>query len=39
MDDMNDSMCWAKGSRFYEQLKALDDMKDFRSWDQGSRFY
>ena len=39
MDDMNDSGCWAKGSRCYEQLKALDDMSDSRLWAQGSRCY
>ena len=31
MDDMNDSISWAQGSRFYELLKAMEDMNDSKS--------
>ena len=31
MDDMNDSMWWAQGSRCYEQLKVVNDMNNLGS--------
>ena len=31
MDDMNESMSWTMGSRWYEQLKAVDDRYDLES--------
>ena len=39
MDDMNDSMSWAQGTKCYEQLMFIIDMNDSESWAQGSRCY
>ena len=31
-DDMNDIRSSAKGSRYYQQLKAMVDINDYGSW-------
>ena len=31
MEDMNDSVSWAQGSKCYEQLKVVDNMNNSRS--------
>ena len=30
MDDIKDSMSWAQGFRYYEQIRVVDDMNDSR---------
>ena len=38
-DDMNDIRSSAKGSRYYQQLKAMVDINDYGSWAEGSKCY
>ena len=33
MDEINESLLWAQGSRFYEQLKVVDDMNNSWSYE------
>ena len=37
--EMNNFESWAKGSRCYQQLKAMVAMNDYGSWAEGSRCY